>query len=118
MPTTGSPVRVSMSGQRTVRAGADPAAPRGAARPRHAQAGASWAARSAGSVTGRSQTNPRHTYAAGAPPTSGRLASSGTPGWSGSPATTTAPAGASRTAVLTSSSRAPAGPTTATSTGP
>ena len=37
-------------------------------------------------VTGRSQTNPRQTYAAGRPSTSGRSASSGTPSASGTPA--------------------------------
>src|SRR5262245_24456071 len=31
-------------------------------------------------VAGRSQTNPRHTYAVGRPPMSGRPVSSGTPG--------------------------------------
>jgi 3',5'-cyclic AMP phosphodiesterase CpdA len=72
------------------------------------------AARSAGSVTGRSQTKPRHTYAVGRPSSRGRSASSGTPSWSGCPATTTAPGGASRHAVPASSPP----PATAISYGP
>ena len=50
--------------------------------------------RPSGVVTGRSQTKPRQTYAAGPPSTRGRWASSGTPGASGGPTTTTVPPGA------------------------
>ncbi len=61
---------------------------------------ASAASSSGTSVTGRSQTNPRQTYAAAAPPTSGRPASSGAE--SGSPATTTDPPGAAERAAESS----------------
>src|SRR6185369_3304577 len=63
----------------------------------------SRATSSPGSVTGRSQTKPRQTYAVGKPSTSGRSASSGTPGRSGAPETITAPGGACRWAALSSS---------------
>ena len=59
-------------------------------------------------VTGRSQTKPRQTYAVAAPSSSGRSASSGTPGWSGAPATTTAPGGACRRAAADAAGRRPA----------
>src|SRR4051794_17377598 len=71
------------------------------------------------SVTGVEHTKPRQTYAAGRPPTSGRSASSGTPEVSGSPVTTTAPGLVEARAAAASTSRSgPAGPLTATSSGP
>src|SRR6478609_28647 len=74
---------------------------------------------SAVDVTGRSQTNPRQTYAAGTPPTSGRPASNSRPGSSGRPTSMTDPAGACHRAARASSSlTGPGSPLTATCSGP
>src|SRR5918994_533205 len=86
---------------------------------RRRQEAASAAPRADTSVTGAEQTNPRHTYAAGRPATGGRPASRGTPGASGSPTTTTAPGLVEARAAAARASRSgPAGPLTATSSGP
>ena len=69
-----------------------------------------------GRVTGRSQTKPRHTYAAGRPSTATRPESSGMSSRGPSATTTTAP-GCCRATSASASRSAPAGPTTATSSG-
>src|SRR5712691_8088647 len=83
-------------------------------------AAASSSRRSAGVVTGRRQVNPRQTYAAGAPPTRPRPASSGADSRVPSPSARTDPGGAACSAAR---SRSPVrgssdGPAIAISTGP
>ena len=80
----------------------------------------SCAASVSGLVVGSSQTNPRHTYAAATPPTSGRSRSSGGSCAPGSPTATTSPGAVDRSATACSARVAGSstGPTTATSRGP